>query len=137
MIAVDVVEFQVRPVELGIGEVITVTPVVNGVSLVELARLVELSSATEHGEPGLAGAYGRLQVLARAIRRGADSSQLTVTSDSTSDGASRHGQEVAAFTSLTIFFSTTGLHFWSAYDTGHRSPSSRFAASWKPRVEYR
>ena len=49
----------------------------------------------------------------------------------------RHGQEIAAFTSSTTFFSTAGLHFWSAYDTGHRSPSSRLAASWKPRVEYR
>ena len=47
------------------------------------------------------------------------------------------GQEMAAFTSSATFFCTTGLHFWSAYDTGHRSPSSRLAASWKPRVEYR
>jgi Domain of unknown function (DUF5615) len=45
------------------------------------------------------------------------------------------GQEIAAFTSPAIFFSTRGLHFFSAYDTGHTSPSSRFAASWKPRVE--
>ena len=45
------------------------------------------------------------------------------------------GQEIAAFTSSATFFSTTGLHFLSAYDTGHMSPSSRFAASWKPRVE--
>ena len=45
------------------------------------------------------------------------------------------GQEIAAFTSPATFFSTTGLHFLSAYDTGHTSPSSRFAASWKPRVE--
>jgi hypothetical protein len=62
MLAVDVVEFHVRPAELGVGEVITVTPLVNGVSLVELARVVELSSATEHGEPGLAGAYAGLVV---------------------------------------------------------------------------
>ena len=48
-----------------------------------------------------------------------------------------NGQEVAAFTSWTTFFSTTALHFLTAYDTGHRSPSSRFATSWKPRVEYR
>ena len=41
-----------------------------------------------------------------------------------------------ADTSSTTFFSTMGLHSLSAYDTGHRSPSSRFAASWKPRVEY-
>jgi hypothetical protein len=27
------------------------------------------------------------------------------------------------------------IKFLSAYDTGHTSPSSRFAASWKPRVE--
>jgi uncharacterized protein with GYD domain len=44
------------------------------------------------------------------------------------------GQEIAAFTSSAIFFSTTGLHFSSAYATGHMSPSSRFAGSWKPRV---
>jgi hypothetical protein len=47
----------------------------------------------------------------------------------------RTGQEIAAFTSSASFFSTMGLHFLSAYDTGHTSPSSRFAASWKPRVE--
>jgi len=47
------------------------------------------------------------------------------------------GQEIAAFTSLTTSFSTLGLHCRRAYDTGHMSPSSRFAASWKPGVEYR
>jgi hypothetical protein len=47
------------------------------------------------------------------------------------------GQKIAAVTSSATFFSTTGVHFLSAYDTGHRSPSSRLAASWKPRVEYR
>jgi len=45
------------------------------------------------------------------------------------------GQEIAALTSSATFFSTMGAHFLSAYDTGHTSPSSRFAASWKPRVE--
>jgi hypothetical protein len=40
-------------------------------------------------------------------------------------------------TSSATFVSTTGLHVTSAYDTGHRSPSSRLAASRKPRVEYR
>ena len=49
----------------------------------------------------------------------------------------RNGQEIAAFTSSATFFSTVGLHFCSAYDTGHMSPSSRLAASWKPSVEYR
>jgi hypothetical protein len=47
------------------------------------------------------------------------------------------GQEIAACTSSATFFSTTGFHVLIAYDTGHRSPSSRLAASWKPRVEYR
>jgi hypothetical protein len=46
-------------------------------------------------------------------------------------------QEVADFTSSATCFSTFGLHFLSAKATGHRSPSSRFAASWKPSVEYR
>ena len=45
-------------------------------------------------------------------------------------------QDIAAFTSAATFFSTTGVHFVSAYDTGQKSPSSTFAASWKPRVEY-
>lgn len=47
----------------------------------------------------------------------------------------RSGQETAAFTSATTLFSTCGLHFTSAKDAGHMSPSSRFAASWKPSVE--
>ena len=44
-------------------------------------------------------------------------------------------QETAAFTSSATFFSARGLHFLSAYVTGHTSPSSRFAVSWKPSVE--
>jgi hypothetical protein len=44
-------------------------------------------------------------------------------------------QEIAACTSPATFFFTAGLQFFSAYVTGHISPSSRFAASWKPRVE--
>jgi RNA polymerase sigma factor (sigma-70 family) len=46
-------------------------------------------------------------------------------------------QETAALTSSVILFSTAGLQSSSAYATGHRPPSSRLAASWKPRVEYR
>ena len=49
----------------------------------------------------------------------------------------RNDQETAVLTSSMTLFSTAALHFWSAYDTGHRFPSSRFATSWKPRVEYR
>ena len=45
------------------------------------------------------------------------------------------GQEIADFTSAATFFSTAGLQFMSANATGHMSPSSMFAASWKPRVE--
>src|SRR6266478_369597 len=40
-----------------------------------------------------------------------------------------------SLTDLTTLVATRGLHFVSAYATGHVSPSSRFAASWKPRVE--
>ena len=56
-----------------------------------------------------------------------------------SDGARScdEAQAQAVLTSLTTFFSTAGLHCVRAYDTGQMSPSSRFAASWKPRVEYR
>jgi len=57
--------------------------------------------------------------------------------DETACWASTSGQEMAAFTSPTTVFSTAGLHAMSAYETGHRSPSSRFAVSWNPRVEYR
>ena len=52
-------------------------------------------------------------------------------------GGRGYGQETAALTSSATLFSTTALHFCSANSTGHRSPSSRLAASWKPRVEYR
>ncbi len=61
-------------------------------------------------------------------------SNAPLTSSTTGGGRGK-GQETAAFTSSAIFFSTTALHFWSAYATGHMSPSSRLAASWKPRVE--
>jgi hypothetical protein len=47
------------------------------------------------------------------------------------------GQETAALISPATFRSTSGLHSCSANDTGHRSPSSRFAASWNSSVEYR
>jgi hypothetical protein len=77
---------------------------------------------------GTAGRVGVLR-LSRPSRTGRGS-ELSAT-------GCGNGQEVAAFTSSTTFLSTAGLHFLSAYDTGHRSPSSRFAASWKPRVEYR
>ena len=58
-------------------------------------------------------------------------------SSGTSVGKQRTRQETAAFTRSTTVFSTAGLHAISAYETGHMSPSSRFAVSWKPRVEYR
>jgi hypothetical protein len=43
---------------------------------------------------------------------------------------------VAARTSSTTLFSISGLQPVSAKDVGQKSPSSRFAASLKPRVEY-
>jgi len=51
------------------------------------------------------------------------------------DSSEPSGQEIAALTSSATFFSAAGLHSMSAYDTGHTAPSSRFAESWKPRVE--
>src|SRR5262245_1434738 len=60
-----------------------------------------------------------------------------VTHPRAARGRRGHGQASAACTGSTILFSTAGLHLCSAYDTGHRSPSSRLAGSWKPRVEYR
>ena len=62
-----------------------------------------------------------------------DNQNSSVTTATRSQGGT--GQEIAAFTSSATFSSTLGLHSVSAYDTGHMSPSSRFAASWKPRVE--
>jgi hypothetical protein len=56
------IEFRLRTQSLGIGEVVTVTPYVDGVSLVELARRVEARPAGASGEPGLAGAYAGLVV---------------------------------------------------------------------------
>ena len=39
------------------------------------------------------------------------------------------------FTSAVILASVAPVSFFSANETGHMSPSSRFASSWKPRVE--
>ena len=44
------------------------------------------------------------------------------------------GQETAVLISSTTFLSTAGLQVVTAYDVGQMSPSSRLAASWKPRV---
>src|SRR5207237_2154450 len=45
-------------------------------------------------------------------------------------------QLTAFFTSATIFASSAAVNFFSAKATGHRAPSSRFAASLKPSVAY-
>ncbi len=58
----DEIQFRVRTEALGIGEVNTVTPDVNGTSLIELARQVELGPATDEREPDMAGAYAGLVV---------------------------------------------------------------------------
>jgi hypothetical protein len=42
----------------------------------------------------------------------------------------------AFLTSAAIFFSSAGVNSSSAKEVGHILPSSRFAASWKPNVEY-
>jgi hypothetical protein len=42
----------------------------------------------------------------------------------------------AFLTSAAILFSSTVVNFVNAKEVGHMAPSSRFAASWKPNVEY-
>src|SRR4029453_788183 len=42
----------------------------------------------------------------------------------------------AFLTSAAIFFSSAGVNSSSAKEVGHILPWSRFAASWKPNVEY-
>jgi hypothetical protein len=69
---------------------------------------------------------GQLAVFIEPVRK------LWMSSSRRAGGAV---QEMAACTSSATFFSTAGLHLFSAYVTGHTSPSSRFAVSWKPRVE--
>jgi hypothetical protein len=39
-------------------------------------------------------------------------------------------------TSAAILFSSAVVNFVNAKEVGHMAPSSRFAASWKPNVEY-
>jgi len=45
-------------------------------------------------------------------------------------------QLAALLTSLPIFSSTAALSLFKAKEVGQMSPSSRFAASWKPNVAY-
>src|SRR5216684_3245120 len=45
-------------------------------------------------------------------------------------------QLAALLTSLPIFSSTAALSLFRAKEVGQMSPSSRFAASWKPKVAY-
>ena len=80
---------------------------------------------------------GLRDVARRVVTAGAEAEPHAPLTRQRSARRPRNGQETAAFTSSATFFSTMGLHFLSAYDTGHTSPSSRLAASWKPRVEYR
>jgi len=76
----------------------------------------------------------RTPVLGAELRVDARSCRLFRGNDRAS-GRAGCGQETAACSSSTIFFSTAGLHFCSAYDTGQMSPSSRLAESWNSRVE--
>ena len=45
-------------------------------------------------------------------------------------------QLTALFTSAAILFSLATVNSFSANETGHRAPSSRFAVSLKPKVAY-
>ena len=84
---------------------------------------------------------GVVVLAALTLRRGvtanntAQSAPMPAVTSGALTGERDTGQETAAFTNAATFFSTAELHFLSAYDTGHPSPSSRLAASWKPRVE--
>lgn len=54
--------FRLRTEALGVGEVVTVTPYIDGVSLVERARRVEAGPAKADRQPDLAGSYAGLVV---------------------------------------------------------------------------
>jgi hypothetical protein len=86
------------------------------------------SGVTTRGEAIADGTVGRDSVCPGAVVR---------TATGRPCGGCGNRQETAAFTSSVTFCSTAGVHFCSANDTGHRSPSSRFAASWNSSVEYR
>lgn len=58
----DGIEFRVGMESLGAGDLLTVTPYVNGISLIELARRVENDPAIRDGQPTLAGSYAGLAV---------------------------------------------------------------------------
>src|SRR5579864_6732382 len=45
-------------------------------------------------------------------------------------------QPVAFLTSLPIFSSMDGVSLFSAKEVAQKSPSSRFASCWKPKVAY-
>ena len=90
-----------------------------------------------HDRPGGGRGIRHLRRACGAVRRSRERGDLTGSAGVRECGRRGNAQEIAACTSSTTCFSTTGLHCWSAYETGHRSPSSRWAASWKPRVEYR
>ena len=56
------IEFRLRTESLGVGEVVTVTPYIGGVSLVDLARRAEAAPARADREPDRAGSYAGLVV---------------------------------------------------------------------------
>ena len=62
MAGTNAIEFRLRTESLGIGEVVTVTPYIDGVSLVELARRVEAGPARADRQADLAGSYAGLVV---------------------------------------------------------------------------
>ena len=86
------------------------------------------------GRSTVTGCETTLRAVARQ-GRGSEAEAAVPEDDGALHGGRGTGQEIAAFTSSATFFSAMGLHLLSAYVTGHTSPSSRFAASWKPRVE--
>lgn len=123
--AMDVVEFRVGTEMLGAGELISVTPYVNGTSLIELARRVEREPAAADGQPDLAGAYAGLVVYGPASRSwaglfldtgGADT--WFGDGDSSLLGCTCGDTGCWPLTALVVIDDDTVT--WSHFRTGHR-----------------
>jgi hypothetical protein len=72
---------------------------------------------------------------ARSVTRGNASSRPPIPPRA-GPGGEFGPQLTAFFTSARICASSAGVNFVSAKAVDHMAPSSRFAASWKPSVEY-
>jgi hypothetical protein len=120
---VNVVAFHLRAEELGAGEMTTVTPHVDGTSLVELARRVELGPASKSGETGLAGAYAGLVVPAdgRWQHWYLDDQPLAWFGDGDSCLLGCTCGDAGCWPLTATVTLTAHLVTWASFRTGHRS----------------